>query len=207
MGSPIVRLRGPDEIGNSHWAWWSFVLFVIVYGIAVLTVPGQWLDDEALGLVQRIPPDQLRAGLPVAARVALPFGVMIVLALVAGWGLVHRNTQRVLTALAIPLVSVPLARLLRMILPRPDHGYSYVVNTLPSTHVAIVASAAVVIAMMWPARRPRWLVMSLGVVVLVACLGNVVGHAHRPSDVVASVLLVAAVAGASRGASRWLDRR
>ncbi|UUZ44048.2 phosphatase PAP2 family protein [Janibacter limosus] len=110
-------------------------------------------------------------------------------------------------ALLVPLVSIPLARWLRVSLPRPDHGYSYVDNTMPSTHATVVVAAVVAVAMMWPSQRPAWLGWCLGGVVAMACPGNVVGHAHRPSDVLASVLLVIAVAGVVRGLSARLARR
>lgn len=96
---------------------------------------------------------------------------------------------------------------MRVSLPRPDHGYSYVDNTLPSTHAVIVVAAVAAILMLLPVARPRWVDPLLGVVVLMSCLGNVVGHAHRPSDVVASVLLVLAVASAVTALSgRWVGR-
>jgi hypothetical protein len=59
-----------------------------------------------------------------------------------------------------------------------------------------VACALVVTAViLWPRRRPWWLENAAVVVVLLACLGNVLGQAHRFSDVVASVLLVGVVSG------------
>lgn len=48
------------------------VLLLFVYVIAVLTVPGQWLDDEIFGLVQRLGVGPLAHWLPVASRVLLP---------------------------------------------------------------------------------------------------------------------------------------
>ncbi|KRE37603.1 hypothetical protein ASG73_08050 [Janibacter sp. Soil728] len=170
-------------------------------------MPGQWLDDQVFGWAQRPPYGPLRDVLPIAARRVLPFVMLVALGLVAGWRLVRGERAVMAVALLVPLISIPLARWLRVTLPRPDHGYSYVDNTMPSTHAAVVVASAVAIAMMFPSERPAWLGWCLGGVAAVACLGNVVGHAHRPSDVLASVLLVIAVAGVVRGLSRRLARR
>ena len=202
---------GPDGRGcrrlDGRSASAAVVVLVGLYGVAVLTVPGQWLDDQVFGWFQRPPYGPVRDVLPIAARVVLPFAMLIALVLVAGWRLAVGRWAVVAGALLVPLVSIPLARWLRVSLPRPDHGYSYVDNTMPSTHATVVVAAVVAVAMMWPSQRPAWLGWCLGGVVAVACLGNVVGHAHRPSDVLASVLLVIAVAGVVRGLSARLARR
>jgi membrane-associated phospholipid phosphatase len=68
-------------------------------------------------------------------------------------------------------------------------------NSMPSTHVSVACALVVATVVLWPGRRPWWLVNAACVVVLLAALGNVLGQAHRVSDVVASVLLAAAVSG------------
>lgn len=45
---------------------------VIVYATAVLTVPGQWLDDEVFGLAQGLPFAPLRPILPTLGRRVVP---------------------------------------------------------------------------------------------------------------------------------------
>jgi hypothetical protein len=66
-------------------------------------------------------------------------------------------------------------------------------NSLPSTHVSVACALVVASVILWP-RRPWWLINTACVVVLLAALGNVLGQAHRVSDVVAS--------GSSWGQSR-----
>lgn len=182
-------------------------LAVLVYCGAVLTVPGQWLDDEVFGCAQRLAPGPARDALPTVARTVLPpvSGAAAVAALVLG--VLRRRWPQALAALAVVAISVPLARWLRLSLPRPDHGYSYVENTLPSTHVAWVTSCVVVVLLLWP--RPPSLSLFLGaaLVVWISCIGNVVGYAHRPSDAVASVLLVLAVAAGVATVAGLLGRR
>ena len=122
-------------------------------------------------------------------------GVLVAGAVVAGC--VRRHWADVLVAVAVIVVSTPLARWLRLTLFRPDHGYSYVENTLPSTHVAWVTACVVAVLLLWPGRRSPGLVLAGALVVWLACIGNVVGYAHRPSDAVASVVLVLVVTAAS----------
>lgn len=179
----------------------------VLYGVAVLTAPGQWLDDQVFGLVQKVGVGPLGEWLPVVGRTALPRAVVAVLVVIGTVAVLRRSWSRVARAAVVVLVSVPASRGLRLSLPRPDHGYSYLANTLPSTHVTLVAAAAVAILLMWPSQRPRWLATALGVVIGLACVGNVVGYAHRPSDVVASVLLVVTVAASVRAACAWASTR
>lgn len=178
------------------------VALALVYTIAVLTAPGQWLDDEVFGLAQKIGVGPLGGCLPVLGRTVLPGVLVVALLVVAVPAVLRRQWAAVGAAAVVVLVSVPVSRLLREWLPRPEHGYSYVENTLPSTHVTLVVAAAVAIVLVWPTRRPRWLAPLLWVVVGLACAGNVVGYAHRPSDVVASVLLVAMVTAAAAVCAR-----
>lgn len=169
---------------------------VLVYVTAVLTVPGQWLDDEVFGLAQDLPFAPLRPILPTLGRRVVPAVGLAVVAGVGVWALMARRWMQFGRAVAVVVLGVALARGLRLVLPRPDHGYSYDANTLPSTHVALVAACVVAVLIMWPTHRPGWLALVGTALVWVACVGSVFGYAHRPSDVVASVLLVGAVAGA-----------
>lgn len=200
------------EAGAGLSLGWRLTLLAVpalvgLYAFTVLTVPGQHLDDQIFGRAQGLGVGQLSSFLPFVARRALPLLMMLAVGLVAGSQLVRGRRRDVAIALVVPLISVPLSRWLRLNLPRPDHGYSYVDNTMPSTHATAVVAAAVAVGMLWPRERPAWLGWFLGAVTVVACLGNVVGHAHRPSDVLASVLLVIGVAGTVRGLSESLAHR
>lgn len=173
------------------------VLLVLTYVVAVLTVPGQWLDDQVFGWAQDLPPRTVREVLPTLARVVLPPVMLVLVGASMLVGCVRRRWPQVLAALAVVAISAPLARWLRWVLPRPDHGYSYVENTLPSTHVALVTAGVVAVLILW--RHPgSWSLLALlpgALVVWISCIGSVVGYAHRPSDAVAAVLLVLTVSG------------
>ncbi|WP_162786888.1 phosphatase PAP2 family protein [Janibacter anophelis] len=194
--------------GAGQRAWRRVVLtavaFLAVYVVAVLTEPGQRLDDEVFGLVQHLTPAALHEPLQVLARRVLPVGAAVAGSALWLAGLWHRRWLDVLRASVVVLVATLLSRGLRLVLPRPDHGYSYDVNTLPSTHATTVVAVGVAVWVLWPGRRPSWLPAGLAAVVVMACQGNVVGYAHRPSDVLASVLLVATVTGVvDLIAGRW----
>lgn len=167
---------------------------VAVYVSGVLTEPGQWVDVQLFGWAQRLHVGLLGDVLPYLARRVLP----VLMALVAlGYGLRSLVRGRALLAvqsLALVVGSTSLCWALREhVLWRPYYGdqYSYVHNTFPSTHVALVVSLC---AAVWLLARPssRRLSRALVVVVVLALLGNVVGHAHRPSDAIGSLLVVAA---------------
>jgi membrane-associated phospholipid phosphatase len=69
-------------------------------------------------------------------------------------------------------------------------------NSLPSTHAIAAAALVAAVLLLWPWPRPWWLPNTAGVVLLLVAVGNIVSQAHRPSDVIASFLLVGAVTAA-----------
>jgi membrane-associated phospholipid phosphatase len=91
---------------------------------------------------------------------------------------------------------VPLGPYLRdELLSRPRFDEEpFPLNSLPSTHATAAAALTVAVLLLWPCPRPWWLFNAAGVVLLLVAIGNVVSQAHRPSDVVASFLLVGALA-------------
>lgn len=176
---------------------------VLLYAAAVLTRPGQQVDARLLGVVQQLAAGPLQEWVPRIGRGLLPV-VMAMAVVVAGvGGLLRRDWPRLVEAALVVLVSVPLSPFIRDRLPRPDHGYGYGWNTLPSTHVAAVTALALALVILIR-QRPRWLDRLLVVVVAFGCIGSVVGHAHRPSDALAAVLLVGAVAGGVTALTRLL---
>ncbi|MFE5334574.1 hypothetical protein ACFQ8E_01570 [Isoptericola sp. NPDC056573] len=171
--------------------------FVGLYAAAVVTPWGQLADDHLLGLttsaglLTRPVADALRTGLVVAAA-----GVAVVVGVVA---VVRGRWWSAVTCAAVTLLSTALSVALRdVVLLRPLHDpdYGYLYNTYPSTHVTVTAALAVSIVVLWPYRTAHGRVVVretvLGAVV-VACLVNVLTFAHRPADVLGSLLLVGCV--------------
>lgn len=179
----------------------------VVYLVAVLTVPGQALDEWLFGLAQRrLGVGPLQQWWPLLARRVIPFvliGVVSVLALTE----VLRRPRRAVSAVLVVAGSTLLSMILKSRLPRPgyDDEQGFVGNTFPSTHVT--ATIALVVAVwLLSTNHSRWVARTLAAVAVLVVLGNVVGHAHRPSDALGSVLLVGLVTGAvhlAGGRAEW----
>lgn len=173
------------------------VLFVAVYVVAVRTRPGQALDVTAFHVLYSLAPSDTVPLLAWFARgvvIVVLAGLVTLLAIAA----VGRGAWRaVVASVVIVGVTVVATTFLRdEVLSRPRFSEeAFPQNSMPSTHVSVACALVVAAVILWPRRRPWWLVNAACVVVLLASLGNVVGQAHRFSDVVASVLLVGAVSG------------
>ncbi|WP_125206526.1 MULTISPECIES: hypothetical protein [Isoptericola] len=172
--------------------------FAALFGVAVLSPWGQWADDALFGVVVRN--GELVRPVAGLLREALPLlmgAVVLVLSLMA---LRRRTWPQPVTLGVLTAGSIVLSVALRdTILERPDYdhlsGYAY--NTFPSTHATVAAALGLATIVLWPARtRLGWTRMravTLATVAL-ACLVNVATFAHRPADVVGSLLLVACLA-------------
>lgn len=172
-----------------------------MYLLLVVSPTGQELDEWLLGLAQRLGPGPLAQLWPLLGRRVLPFG-LVVLVLGLGALRVRRHPWQVLRVGVLVGASTGLSLLLKQSLPRPLHGreLGYLTNTFPSTHAS--ATLALLVAVWWLCpRRPVWLTRLLCAAAGVAALGNVVGHAHRPSDVLGSALLVGVGANTLRAAT------
>lgn len=98
------------------------------------------------------------------------------LALVAGGVLVGANvTTRVLKT---------------MVLDRPDLGYGPDFNTLPSGHTTAAASVAAAVLLVVPPRARPWVAVLGATYAGATGVSTLVGQWHRPSDVIAGLLVV-----------------
>lgn len=173
--------------------------FAASYLLLVCTASGQAFDVYAFRVVYGLVP----AGWPATvvaefARAAVVFGLAAG-TLVLGVAAVGRRAWgRVLASVATVAVSVPLGLWLREdVLSRPRFTEeAFPQNSMPSNHAIAAAALVVAVVLLWPTPRPWWLVNTAGVVLLLVAVGNIESQAHRPSDVVASFLLVGAVAAA-----------
>ncbi|SMC50494.1 phosphatase PAP2 family protein [Janibacter indicus] len=196
-------------MGSRQWrlALGCAVGFVVVYVGAVVAESGQQIDNQVFGAAQQFGGGSVAILLPWVARRLVPAAlvVAVVVAALVRW---RWDRRRVLEVAAFVVVSVVVSRLLRdPVLWRPVYsgeGYAYPFNTFPSTHVTLVAALLVAVRLLLP-RRPRGLVVALGLVLVLAMVGNVVGLAHRPSDTLGSILVVGTVAGVVFGVSARAD--
>jgi membrane-associated phospholipid phosphatase len=173
-------------------------LFVGVYAVAVRTAVGQKVDDRAFQLLYSLAPP---GAVPLLAWFARGVVIVVLASLVALLAIaaVGRQSWRavVVSVVIVGLTAVSTTYLRDEVLTRPTlTEETFPQNSMPSTHASVACALVVAAVVLWP-RRPWWLVNSAGVVVLLAALGNVLGQAHRVSDVVASVLLAAAISYAA----------
>lgn len=169
------------------------LVFASVYLSFVTTAWGQESDVVAFARAQRAnawlegPASLVRRSSPLLLGL-----LCFVLALLAAW---RRQWRSLLAAAVLVPVSVALSYWLRDIaLERPDLGdFGYEVNTFPSRNVAATVSLAWAAVILWPTNS-RWRWLAAGAVAILACAASVIGHAHRPSDVVGSLLMVGALA-------------
>lgn len=193
--------------GRPLWLW-SFVCtaaFLVVYVTAVRWGPGQWLDAKVLGWAQALGVGPAATWLPFLARSVLPIVLAALVFLASVGAIAERRWLSVVIAVLVAVLPVLLSPVLRdHILTRPQHGegYGYAFNTFPSTHVVVVGSLIAALSIVLES-HPGWLGWLIVPAVLFAMVGNVVGHAHRPSDVIGSVLLVGALYGLF---ASWLSR-
>lgn len=182
-------------------------LFVGVYLVAVRTAAGHKLDDRIFELLYSMAPPGAVAVMTWFARGVVIVVLALLVAVLAVAALRRRAWRAVVASiLMVGLTAVATTFLRDDVLTRPRFGdETFAENSLPSTHVSVACALVVVVVVMWPPRRPWWLVNAACVVVLLAALGNVLGQAHRFSDVVASVLLVGAMSGLSLALMRAHD--
>lgn len=180
------------------------VLFVGVYLLAVRTAVGQRLDVRTFQLLYSVAPPGTVMVLTWFAR-GVVIAVLAALVALLAVAAVGRRAWRALVASIFlsGLTAAATTWLRDDVLRRPQFSSeAFPQNSMPSTHVSVACALVVAVVLLWPQRRPWWLVNAACVVVLLAALGNVLGQAHRVSDVVASVLLAAAVSGLALAAMR-----
>lgn len=213
-GISEVSARGPPAPGTVSAmrgrgvglavAWLVFlvavqvVAFVALWRFAVRTEHGQLLDSIALegnsigrdrvdGLVDRV----LNA-MSVVSLVAAT-------AIVGFIALVRRGLWLAFVGTLLVVGANLTTQVLKHLITRPDLGIdperASAGNSLPSGHTAVAASVAVALVLVLPSKvRAWWAVLGAGYTALAGVATMSAGW-HRPSDAVASLLVVGAWAG------------
>jgi len=163
--------------------------FVLIYVLAVLTPTGQAVDNDAMTALSMLSAESGWAYVLLAliSPVSLLAGTGLV-----GWCGYRRGGWRAAAVVtAVALGTALAAQILKLVLVRPELAYT-ASNSLPSGHVAAVAGLAVA-ASMASHRAWRPMAVALGAVAVTATgLATITLTWHRPSDVVASLLLAVA---------------
>ncbi len=185
--------RSPLRAAPFVWgALGSAAAFAGVYLFFVRSYMGQLVDERAFAGA-----DAWQAGFVTATQhflnvlpyVAVGAATLLGIAIV----LVRRNWLVFVAALAAAAAANVCTQLLKyLFLGRPQHGVADgLANSLPSGHATVAASAALVVFLV-AAPRLRPLVAMLGAIfTIVAGAATLVDQWHRPSDVVAALLVVA----------------
>lgn len=183
-------------------------LAIGIWLVYVMTERGQLLDAAAYGgaFWAQIGPWPLVE----AARAALVLPVAgLVLAGAVGWTWWRRSQRLALVVLGVAVgATISIQVLKRWVLPRPDMGFPPEPNSLPSGHTGAVALAGVAVVLAASERTRGPLAVAAAAATAAVGTASVVGHQHRPSDIVAAMVVVVAwtCAGIALAVPRTADQ-
>lgn len=174
------------------------VAFVALWRFAVRTEQGQLLDTIALE-GNSIGQDRIDG---LVDRVLNAMSVVSLIAATAVVGFiafVRRGLWLAFVATLLVVGANLTTQVLKYLITRPDLGIdperATAGNSLPSGHTAVAASVAVALVLVLPRKvRAWWAVLGAGYTALAGVATMSAGW-HRPSDAVASLLVVGAWAG------------
>ncbi|ASD22904.1 hypothetical protein B7495_13060 [Cryobacterium sp. LW097] len=192
----ISRLTPTRYIGA---ALLCVVAFVALYLFFVRDVAGQAIDQLAFNGAEdgSTGTTVTRQLLDLIPSVMVAIGAIVSLIIAT----VRRAWFPLVVAVSAAMVAVVTTQLLKnVILTRPELGVDgYVPNSFPSGHTTVAAASALVVFLVASAHT-RWLAGTIGAAFAVAAgVSTLVSLWHRPSDVIAALLVVAfwgCVAGA-----------
>lgn len=173
----------------------QLIAFVALWKFAVRTEHGQLLDTIALegNSIGRNRIDEL------VNRVLNAMSVVSLLAATAIIGFIALVRRRLGLAIVATLLVAGAnlsTQVLKQIIARPDLGIdperAGAGNSLPSGHTAVAASVAVALVLVLPAKVRAWGAAVGAGYTAVAGVATMSAGWHRPSDAVASLLLVGA---------------
>lgn len=193
---PPTTARTGHRIASLAVAAASAAGVVALWRFFVLTRTGQELDHAALRGAEHGQGRLLLVAEPVLSVISVPFLVLVVLAAMALAVMRRRVLLAVQVAVLVGGSNLTTQVLKHGLFDRPDLGVGdRLENALPSGHTTAAASVSAALLFVVPTRvRPAAAVV--GVLYTAATgLSTLVGQWHRPSDVVAAVLVVLAWAG------------
>jgi membrane-associated phospholipid phosphatase len=164
---------------------------LVTYHVFVRTISGQWLDTAAM-LGTEVHHARLEELLSRTLNATTLTSLVLVCVVAAGVGVARKRVDLAIAAAILVLAGNATTQLLKDWLPRPTlDGLTYP-NSLPSGHTTAAASVAFALVIVVPAalRGPAALV-GAGYTAAIA-IGTVWARWHRPSDIIAALLVVLA---------------
>lgn len=169
----------------------AMISLVAVYWFFVRTQTGQEIDQLAF--------DGAKIGHQTLAPYVLSFlhSLPLVAAIIAFvLAVVVSAVRRSWFLFALAIGSAVAANLstqfLKFLLPRPDLGVDgFAYNSLPSGHTTVAAASVLVVFLVASPQWRGWTALAGATFTVIAGVATLAGQWHRPSDVVAALLVVA----------------
>ena len=187
---PLARARATRRVAAAVVAVLAAVGVWATWRVFVGSARGQLLDEIAFEGSYFGRTTLLTVAEPVLEIVSIPFMAAVLVAAM----LLAVVRRRVLVAVQVAVVmggsNLATQLLKHVVLPRPEFHVGMDANTLPSGHTTAAASVSAALLFVVPRRlRPVAAVLGAGYTVATG-VSTLVGRWHRPSDAVASVLVV-----------------
>ncbi|MET0956566.1 MAG: phosphatase PAP2 family protein [Cryobacterium sp.] len=184
---PLSRLTPTRYIGA---AVLCILAFVGLYLFFVRDETGQAIDQLAFNGAEdgTTGAEVTRSLLDLIPSVMVAVGAIVSLVIAA----VRRAWFPLVVAVGSALAATVTTQLLKnVVLTRPDLGVDgYVSNSFPSGHTTVAAASALIVFLV-ASPHTRWLAGTLGAAFAVAAgVSTLVSLWHRPSDVIAALLVV-----------------
>ena len=193
------RSPGPRRLGSTPAivvALLAVAGLVATWRLLVVSQDGQRLDGAAVDGALYGQGKLWQAAEAVLDVVSIGFVVVALGAVVLVAMLRRRWRSAVQAAVLIGGANLTTQILKHTILQRPDYGITTgTVNSLPSGHTTVAASVAMAVLLVAPRyARPAVALVGAGYTAATG-IATLVGQWHRPSDVIAAVLVVLAWTG------------
>lgn len=174
---------------------------ILAYVVLVRTRPGQVVDAEVMSAILDTVPPPVGRALAALARPLIFYVLVPLVSLLTLLAVARRRWGAALAAVVMSAAPGPVCLQLREhVLTRPDLGVAgYDHNTFPSTHAGAAFGLLVALLLVWPRVPDHADVARASFVAALAMVGNVTSYAHRPADVVGSLLIVLALAWLAAG--------
>lgn len=183
------------------------VLTWFTWRIFVATAEGQRIDQAAMDGAQFGRNRLWQIAEPILEIVSIPALGLVLVATMTLAVLRRRWMLAVQIAVLVAGANLTTQILKHQVLERPDLGVTYALpNALPSGHTTAAASVAVAAILVVPPRARPYVTALGGAYAGLTGVSTLVGQWHRPSDVVAALLVVLAWCGIATAMSA-LGRR